>query len=143
MKKLVILIVSIIIIAFVIILNVTSRDTSVFFAKDMNINNIEKVVMYLVGEKRTVAKQEDIKKVMDYLQTIKIGEKNDSFDKAGVLGTITLYLKNGEEKELALVGEPYVALEWEGYQGVYYAESATQKQDIYDAYRKLFEELAS
>lgn len=138
MKKVVILILAIVITAFVIILNIPSGDSGVYFAKDMNANSIEKVVMYLVGEKKTIEKQEDIEKVVDYLQTIKIGEENDSFDKVGVLGTITLYLKNGEEKEVTLVGNPYVSLDWEGYEGVYYAESTAGKEDLYDAYRKMF-----
>lgn len=98
-------IVCIIILSVVVI--VWNRQKTVRLLEDTNIETISGVVLYLPGRWITVTEQEDIKRVIDTLQSMKLKKRMPS-GKAGGMPLDICY-RNGEKIEFGFLSDEVTA----------------------------------
>lgn len=103
--------------------------------------SIEKVIVYISDKDKTVTEKEQISEVANFLKKIQLGEENSNYDKDGIIGSIRLCFKNGKEKRITFVGEPYVSVGYGENQCVYRIQKYGGKEEYIEAFQRLYREL--
>ena len=131
MKKKVV--VSIICIAVLLVLfTIWSKGRNVRILEDLDITTLSKIVIFLGGSDITIAEQQDMKKVVDVVQSMRLN-KTFPNGRDGIPFIINLYYKDGSKSDYGIASDYIIADD-----GSYYKTD----RDYCDDFRKLYEELS-
>ena len=131
MKKKVV--VSIICIAVLLVLfTIWSKGRNVRILEDLDITTLSKIVIFLGGSDITIAEQQDMKKVVDVVQSMRLN-KTFPNGRDGIPFIIDLYYKNGNKSDYGIASDYIIADD-----GSYYKTD----RDYCDDFYKLYDELS-
>ena len=130
MKKKVV--VSIICIAVLLVLfTIWSKGRNVRILEDLDITTLSKIVIFLGGSDITIAEQQDMKKVVDVVQSMRLNKAFPN-DNAGAPFVIELYGQSGNKNRIAIQSN-HIVVDGSCYK---------PDRDYCDDFYKLYDELS-